>query len=80
MTPSPGIPGSPWWPSIEATRWNWFDPEPRSRILRALLIGIDWKAKMREWNFDPVAVKVVGPKGEPLDQIQLREGYWGPIA
>ena len=56
------------------------NPEPRSRILRALLIGIDWKAKMREWNFDPVGVKVVGPKGEPLDKIQLREGYWGPIA
>ena len=80
VTPGPGIPGSPWWPSIEAMRWSWFDPEPRSRILRALLIGIDWKAKVREWNFDPVDVKVVGPKGEPLDKIQLREGYWGPIA
>ena len=80
VTPGPGIPGSPWSPSIEAMRWSWFDPEPRSRILRALLIGIDWKAKTQEWNFDPVAVKVVGPKGEPLDEVQLREGYWGPIA
>jgi len=80
VTPGPGIPGSPWWPSIEATGWNWLDPELRSRILRALLIGIDWTAKMREWNFDPVGVKVVGPKGERLDEIQLREGYLGPIA
>jgi len=80
VTPGPGLPGSQWSPSIEAARWNWFDPEPRLRILRALLIGIDWKAKMREWNFDPIAVKVVGSKGERLDEIQLRDGYWGPIA
>jgi hypothetical protein len=44
-----------------------------------LLIGIDWKAEMREWNFDPAAVKVVGPEGEALEEIRLREGYWGPV-
>jgi hypothetical protein len=76
----PNLPGVVWNPFIKAERWNWFDTERRSQILKGMLTVIDWKQKMREWNFDAVAINVLGRDGQVLARVALREGYQGPIA
>jgi hypothetical protein len=76
----PPIPGIVADRSIKVDRWNLAEPESRSTILRTLLIGIDWRRKALEWNYDPVRIDVLSGSGEKLTTVTLREGYQGPIA
>ena len=77
---APGIPGTIWKPSIRVDRWNNIDPIRRSEILRAMLIGIDWREKLREWNFSAVCADAVDRDGQLRERLHLRDGYNGPIA
>lgn len=69
----PRFPGMPWDRNITAERWHWLDPGRRAEIVRGLLIGIDWRVKAREWNFDPFEVTVLDREGSTL-------ACQGPIA
>jgi hypothetical protein len=80
VPPMPRIPGVPSIRSIKVEHWSAMDPARRPAILRALLIGVDWRRKMSEWNYERADIDVVSENGDVLTTVTLREGYQGPIA